>query len=648
MAEQGTGGIERQRRHLSTSQAKTENEPVPETTTKTRSQSTDQGKPQTVTEAELPRHSSPNTATPSAPSPSPSPVQQQERRPAATPSLLGTGRPHVHSTSSPSREERRKLEPPVTKHTLSELDVSKIIHNPKLRHDINFDPELHFRPNLDGEKGRKKQHKANQFWDALERQLNDFVNPNTRERFFLECGPGKDWCLPELLKAVKEIIQTLVPIRDRVYLDEGLNVDLIMQQFYQGVADLEKLALWLSRVLKSHCAPMRDEWVDEMYRQLSNGNSEGDMHKLVTGMRSLLSVLEAMKLDVANHQIRCLRPVLIEDTVSFEQKFFLKKMQSGRVNRSMVRSWFMQVEREYANDPAVEQTQQSFGDMAIFMNALSKLILPSTPTSNVPNTFLFDEERIVKLRSDLLDAINLEICMRMYEDLERMSPLRSINQANAESDAFASSDFNFNAPPSRPSSWAGSSCSSSPRNSGGIFSPPVMPSLAEIRTKNANVYNSLVALIQTAPHSNNPDKKWEALAPEMALQIFRFTDAPNDMLSNIEQRLIERLDQTHSAYREVEHYYHSRLLAELARRVKEIRGVSGVNLFSIATSRSSAPSSRTWNESREDGGRDESSLDDIAIRIAHLGILHWRVWAPIAYVEDTGMDFEPTETIPAI
>jgi hypothetical protein len=39
----------------------------------------------------------------------------------------------------------------VTKETLSELDRSKIVNIPNLRHDINFDPDLHFRPNLDGE-----------------------------------------------------------------------------------------------------------------------------------------------------------------------------------------------------------------------------------------------------------------------------------------------------------------------------------------------------------------------------------------------------------------------------------------------------------------------------------------------------------------
>lgn len=58
--------------------------------------------------------------------------------------------PPISRTSS---AETRSLEPPVTKATMSELDVSKIIHNPKLRHDVNFDPELHFPPDVDGERG---------------------------------------------------------------------------------------------------------------------------------------------------------------------------------------------------------------------------------------------------------------------------------------------------------------------------------------------------------------------------------------------------------------------------------------------------------------------------------------------------------------
>lgn len=200
-----------------------------------------------------------------------------------------TDRPARSST----REHSPAVDPPVTKGTLSELDVNKIVNNPKLRHDINFDPDLHFRPNLDGEKGRRKTQRANDFWETMRPQLRSYIT--NRDQFEKELGDA-DWCLPATLKAIRGILETLVPQRDRASVEETFNVDLLMQQFRKGVADLEKLALWLSQLLKCHCAPMRDNWVDEMVIQLSNGDRNGDVTLLVAGMQNLLGVLDAMKL----------------------------------------------------------------------------------------------------------------------------------------------------------------------------------------------------------------------------------------------------------------------------------------------------------------------------------------------------------------
>jgi hypothetical protein len=193
----------------------------------------------------------------------------------------------------PAVKRRKELEPPVTKATLSELDVNKIVHNPKLRHDINFDPELHFRPNLDGETGRRKTERANHFWETMRGQLRGYL---TNRDLFEKEVVDTEWCLPAILKAIRGILETLVPQRDRSSVEETFNVELLMQQFRKGVADLVKLALWLSQLLKCHCAPMRDEWVDEMVTQISKGDREGDVALLVDGMKSLLAVLEAMKL----------------------------------------------------------------------------------------------------------------------------------------------------------------------------------------------------------------------------------------------------------------------------------------------------------------------------------------------------------------
>lgn len=200
----------------------------------------------------------------------------------------------VAGKDNTSKESKySSLDPPVTKATLSELDVPRIVFNPKLRHDVNFDPDLHFRPNLDGDSGRRKTQKATEFWNLLKSQLGPFMrDPVAFEKEL----SGREWCLPLILRAISEILSTLVPPEDRPSVEEILNVEHLMQQLRKGVADLEKLASWLSRTLKSHCAPMRDDWVDEMSKYLSTGYNTRDVSIIVQGLQTLLGVLEAMKL----------------------------------------------------------------------------------------------------------------------------------------------------------------------------------------------------------------------------------------------------------------------------------------------------------------------------------------------------------------
>jgi hypothetical protein len=59
---------------------------------------------------------------------------------------------------SSTMEHSLAEQPPVTKTILCELDVNKIVHELKLWHDINFDPDLHFRSNLDCGKGKGRHN----------------------------------------------------------------------------------------------------------------------------------------------------------------------------------------------------------------------------------------------------------------------------------------------------------------------------------------------------------------------------------------------------------------------------------------------------------------------------------------------------------
>lgn len=190
--------------------------------------------------------------------------------------------------------------PPVGVATLNELDLNCILHNINLRSDINFENDLHFMP-VKGKRAEQKREEAQEYWLALAAELK--IHLHTR----LECPPShhdEQRCAPKtftprlhrMFADLRDLLETLVPDRDHISISENLDVPFVMQQIENGVLDIPRLARWLASLLKSHCAPMRDEWADQMTRQIEEGAQKIDMALLVKGIERLFSVLEAMKL----------------------------------------------------------------------------------------------------------------------------------------------------------------------------------------------------------------------------------------------------------------------------------------------------------------------------------------------------------------
>ena len=190
--------------------------------------------------------------------------------------------------------------PPVTTATLLELDLNWILHNINLRSDINFESDLHFMP-VRGKHAEQKRTEAQEYWLALAAELQIHLHAR------LECLPSPPDegsradefftpRLPQMFAGLRELLETLVPDRDHDSIAENLDVPFMMQQTQQGVLDISRLAKWLASLLKSHCAPMRDEWADQMTLGIEEGARNSDMVMLVKGIEKLFSVLEAMKL----------------------------------------------------------------------------------------------------------------------------------------------------------------------------------------------------------------------------------------------------------------------------------------------------------------------------------------------------------------
>lgn len=199
-------------------------------------------------------------------------------------------------------------DPPVTMASLSELDLKRIVNDAKLRHDVNFDREVSFRPNTHGEVFQLRQALEEGYWEALTIEFALYI---TRRRDISSTRPDSSespWHLgpasgakvqlrlKKMFRTIQEILKTLVPMSEWPAVDTRLDVDLLIQQLEKGVCDILALSQWLSSLLLGSCSPMRDGLVADMVRMIRRGVESEHAGCIAEGLKHLFYILENMKL----------------------------------------------------------------------------------------------------------------------------------------------------------------------------------------------------------------------------------------------------------------------------------------------------------------------------------------------------------------
>jgi hypothetical protein len=193
-------------------------------------------------------------------------------------------------------------QPPITKESLAELEPECIRTNPPLRHNINFEEQLQFRPNLDGEMGSVKQAQHAQYWEGLAREIKMWLENNSMPASLPRVRGRK---VLQLLATIRDILYSLVPPLDGKAVLDIFDIDLLRQQLVRGSLDFRWLAVWTQKLIKMHCAPMRDQWADEMAAHFKQNASSQTAALFTEGFKSLLSLLEQMKLVSIHMLLSC-------------------------------------------------------------------------------------------------------------------------------------------------------------------------------------------------------------------------------------------------------------------------------------------------------------------------------------------------------
>ncbi|KIJ17789.1 hypothetical protein PAXINDRAFT_167767 [Paxillus involutus ATCC 200175] len=307
------------------------------------------------------------------------------------------------------------LHPLINRQTLKELDLSAILRNPQLRHDLLFDAGLQFRPTS----GRKKRELSDRYWRAVAQELE---NGCTCVSFDMQWRPCECVCvcrrvalppqnptltystsrrvltlrmpsrihplLMEFLEVLLFVIQPLSSISDTyanpstfqvqierhaaqaAHLRSVFDPELIQQELKHNLFDPSGLFIVIGQTLKSHCAPMRDRDVDAMVEIAKTCAPGGGGCKAdaVRAVRKCLDILELMKLDIANHQLQTLRPFLIDSSGQYELKAF-KSRKGSSSSLDLTREWIESSHRQLLASPTL--THPSFPSGSLDYGSLS-------------------------------------------------------------------------------------------------------------------------------------------------------------------------------------------------------------------------------------------------------------------------------------
>lgn len=352
----------------------------------------------------------------------------------------------------------RQIQPLINLTVLKEIELKENMKNVQLRHDIVFDPFLQFTPNLDGERGMKKKVLDNKYWNYMLVEL--IVIFKSKEHFDPENS-----LLYTMFETLRDIMASLLKeseiTNSKSAESEGemdilfkiISPQTITKDLYEkGTFDIIQLAEYLKFILQRLCAPMRDTLINKVYENLldcgklmSSQNVFEDikLHKgILNQFRFVFKILELMKLDVANHQIRLIRPALISNCISFERMFLQQAVYPDiRFKNSALVSWlyfplddsnkfddFMANNKSpiyWKNVFIVDSDKPPVSlemDVATFYNKIYifnilRLISCCILTKGMPVLLRFDVARLCLLRSDLRECVCLLLIKFLYKQL---------------------------------------------------------------------------------------------------------------------------------------------------------------------------------------------------------------------------------------
>jgi hypothetical protein len=313
------------------------------------------------------------------------------------------------------------------------------------------------------------------------------------------------------------------------------------------------------------------------------------------------------------------------------QEYFEGKLGRGSLEVEPARLWYLAArerarKEDEAKGPDAIQSDDTFKPLEALFRGISDQLLQFNPPDKYPETFLFDTDRLWQLRSTIQNLINLEIAWYIFE-----------SYVHTQKRYLSARDETYSTFRSR--IW----------------------SLME---------DELGSDGRSASEDEDPDvrgsQRWLQNMRCIALEIARFACAAccldvvvaDEVIVPIEEALLWHLSNESELFRYFQNTMREKVLTATiasARRYLPLSPLAICESQRTAPPPSTAngparnppssaaptPSTSSTSSSSQPMSAQQYDIERIGMRLGHIGVLHWRVWASLLYLRDEIADSKP-------
>nr|XP_015820731.2 T-complex protein 11-like protein 1 isoform X1 [Nothobranchius furzeri] len=286
---------------------------------------------------------------------------------------------------SPHRGSTPQASPPRVVSAEELMETAKGVTNMALAHEIVVNQAFQVKPTElpEGSLERKVKeimHKA--FWDCLEAQLKE--------------DPPSYGHAIKLLGEIKEtLLSFLLPghgrLRSRI--EEVLDLPLIQQQAENGALDIAQISQFIVGMMGSLCAPCRDEDIDKLK----------EITDIVPLLKAIFSVLDLMKVDMANFALSSIRPHLMQQSVEYERNKFQEFLEKQPNALDYTEKWLKETVKHLRESDAcgaASHQSSSLVHLNVHNHAYLRLLRWDHASDPFPETVLMDQTRFQEMQQE--------------------------------------------------------------------------------------------------------------------------------------------------------------------------------------------------------------------------------------------------------